>query len=368
MAPPSEHVLYPAFAQRLRPPRAGVLKFYAGRRWDLAPSSSKLNPLLSAQFEIPSEERRSARLPERVAAIDDADVVIAPNVWSVYAVRRELTEPSALAEEARRAQKPFLIWHIGDLTPIVPSTDWLVLVNAIDRSKRRPGWFVAPRFIEDPLTTYGRDFPMPRGKGSSPRVGFCGYASSSSLKLGYSLLQNLEFRLMYYGGRKMYEPPRFVPATLLRAKVLRALERDAGTDTDFIVRTRYKSGSAQEFYRNILETDYTVCVRGYGNWSVRLYETLACGRIPVLIDTDCTLPFHDTIDWKHYCVWVPESDASHVGDYVRAFHRSIPAADFRERQRECRRLWETRLSRKGFLSHLHEYLSDPPLPNLRSGA
>jgi len=169
------------------------------------------------------------------------------------------------------------------------------------------------------------------------------------------VLQNLEFRAMYHAGLRMYEPPRLIPATLLRAKVLRALKQDAGIQTDFIVRTRYKTGSAQEFYRNILETAYTVCVRGYGNWSVRLYETLACGRIPVFIDTDCGLPFDDTIDWHHYCVWVPEHDASRAGDYVREFHSSITAADFRARQRECRILWETRLSRIGFLSHLHEY-------------
>jgi hypothetical protein len=344
-----------------------VLRFYAGLRSDLANSSSKLNPLVSAQFELPLEERRSARVPERVFSIADADVVVAPRIWSTYAVRGDLTEPLALAEEASRAKKPFLIWHTGDLDPILPSADWIVFVNAIDRSKRRRGWFVAPRFIEDPLISYGQDFPMAREKGDSPRVGFCGYASSSALKLGYSLLQNLGFRLGYHAGRKMYEPPSFVPATLLRAKVLRALERDARVATDFIVRTRYKTGSAQEFYRNILETDYTVCVRGYGNWSVRLYETLACGRIPVLIDTDCTLPFHDTIDWKHYCVWVPESHASRVGEYVGDFHRSMSAAAFREQQRECRRLWESRLSRKGFLSHLHEYFAGPLLPNLRSG-
>ena len=339
-----------------------MLRFYAGPELDVSPSSNQLNPLLRSQFDIPANERRSARLPERVWSLNDADVVVAPKVWSAYAVRRGLSEPLALADEARQARKPFLIWHTGDLNPIVPSADWFVILNAIDRSRRRPRWFVAPRFIDDPLSS-NSDADVPPGRGRLPRVGFCGYASSGVFKLGYSLLQNLEFRLMYHAGRTTYEPPRFMPATLLRAKVLRALERDAGIDTDFIVRTRYKTGSAQEFYRNILETDYTVCVRGYGNWSVRLYETLACGRIPVLIDTDCTLPFQDTIDWEHYCVWVPESEASQIGDYVRAFHRRIPPADFRDRQRECRRLWETRLSRVGFLYHLHEYFSDPRLPN-----
>ena len=331
------------------------MKFYSGHYSEPAPSLKQLNPLLRAQLELPADEHRAACLPQRVSSIEDADLVVTPKVWSAYAVARNLREPLALAEEARRARKPFLIWHTGDLNPIVPSPDWLVLVNAIDRSERRRTWFVAPRLIEDPLRVYGDGATAPMGKGSAPRVGFCGYAASSSLKLAYSVLQNLEFRAMYHAGLRMYEPPRLIPATLLRAKVLRALKQDAGIQTDFIVRTRYKTGAAQEFYRNILETGYTVCVRGYGNWSVRLYETLACGRIPVFIDTDCGLPFDDTIDWHHYCVWVPEHDASRVGDYVREFHGTITPADFRARQRECRILWETRLSRIGFLSHLHEY-------------
>ncbi|HEY8831154.1 MAG TPA: exostosin family protein [Gemmatimonadaceae bacterium] len=288
-----------------------------------------------------------------------------PKVWSAYAVKRTLAEPLALAEEARLAGKRFLIWHTGDLNPIVPSSDWLVLVNALYRSERRQGWLVAPRFIDDPLGVYSDGAVAPSQRGQSPRVGFCGYASSSSIKLAYSVLQNLEFRAMYHAGRKMYEPPPLIPATLLRAKVLRALERHAGIATDFIIRTRYKTGSVQEFYRNIFETDYTVCVRGYGNWSVRLYETLACGRIPIFIDTDCALPFDDTVDWRHYCVWVPEGDASRAGDYVREFHESLSPTDLRARQRECRILWETRLSLNGFLSHLSENLAKS-LPNSHS--
>ena len=334
-----------------------VLKFYAGHQAEPAMASGHLNPLLRPRLDLSPDANRGARLPERVSSIGDADFVTTPRVWSAYAVSHNLAEPLALAEEARGAKKPFLIWHTGDLNPIVPSSDWLVLVNAIDRYRRRPTWFVAPRFIEDPFRVYGEGTPVPAGKSSAPRVGFCGYASSGSLKLAYSQLQNLTFRAMYHAGRTTYEPPRLIPATLLRAKVLRALELDADVETDFIVRTRYKTGSAEEFYKNILETDYTVCVRGYGNWSVRLYETLACGRIPVFIDTDCALPFDNSIEWRRYCVWVPEADASRVGEYVREFHHSISSADFRARQRECRTLWETRLSLHGFLSHLYEIVT-----------
>jgi hypothetical protein len=333
------------------------LKFYVGHRSELAPSFKQLNPLLRGEAELRPDGKQAAYVPQRTDRIEEADFVTTAKVWSAYAATRDLVEPLALAEEARHAGKRFLIWHTGDLNPILPSTNWIVLTNAIDRSRRAPGWFVAPRFIDDPLRTYSDPFAGSDEGKSAPRVGFCGYASSGTLKLAYSVLQNLKFHAMYRAGRTIYEAPRLIPATLLRAKVLTALESDSSIESDFIIRTRYRTGSTEAFYRNIMETDYTVCVRGYGNWSVRFYETLACGRIPIFIDTDSCLPFDGTIDWRRYCVWVPEADASRVGDYVREFHNGIRRADFRARQRECRTLWEARLSLPGFLSHLYEIVT-----------
>ena len=63
-----------------------------------------------------------------------------------------------------------------------------------------------------------------------------------------------------------------------------------------------------EFYENMVSSDYIVCVRGGGNFSVRLYETLAMGRIPIFINTDCLLPLNKSIDWKKHVVWIERED------------------------------------------------------------
>ena len=52
------------------------------------------------------------------------------------------------------------------------------------------------------------------------------------------------------------------------------------------------------FIDNIIIGDYTFCYRGTSKLFFRFYETLCLGRIPLFIDTDCKLPFDDTIDWK----------------------------------------------------------------------
>ena len=92
---------------------------------------------------------------------------------------------------------------------------------------------------------------------------------------------------------------------------------------------------------------------GGGNFSLRFYEALSCGRIPVFVDTDCVLPFHDTIDWRRYGVWCDQSELPDIADKVADFHARLDARAFATLQRSCRTLWEERLSALGFFSHLH---------------
>ncbi|HJU48582.1 MAG TPA: exostosin family protein, partial [Gaiellaceae bacterium] len=100
------------------------------------------------------------------------------------------------------------------------------------------------------------------------------------------------------------------------------------------------------------ESDYVVCARGGGNFSYRLYEALSLGRIPIFIDTDCVLPFETEIDWRSLCVWVDERELDEIGDRLAAFHAALDGDGLEERQRECRRVFETYLSVEGFFRHL----------------
>jgi len=150
----------------------------------------------------------------------------------------------------------------------------------------------------------------------------------------------------------------------MRSRALEFLHRHPGIETSFVIRNEYTGPKAfdgaderaRAYFANIYETDYTLCLRGYGNWSYRFYETLACGRIPIFIDTDCVLPGSSMIDWKKYCVWVDQSEIGQIGEKVADFHASISNSDFIEMQMACRQLWLEHLTLEGFMSHLHEYL------------
>ena len=112
------------------------------------------------------------------------------------------------------------------------------------------------------------------------------------------------------------------------------------------------------FFSNIYDNDYTLCIRGNGNWSYRFYQTLACGRIPIFVDTDCVLPLSTHIDWKKYCVWIDRSDLKQIGEAVTDFHASLSESDFMDLQMSCRALWEEHFTPKGFMDNLKHYLPD----------
>ena len=68
---------------------------------------------------------------------------------------------------------------------------------------------------------------------------------------------------------------------------------------------------------------FILCCRGAGNWSIRFYETLCAGRIPVLLDTDVVLPKEDKIDWDS--VIIKDVDTLTLVQKVIAWHGRGPA-------------------------------------------
>ena len=113
----------------------------------------------------------------------------------------------------------------------------------------------------------------------------------------------------------------------LRKLAMSHLNASRRVETSFIVRDAYFGGNLDlkgrvrtEYIRNILDSDYVLCVRGNGNFSFRFFETMSLGRTPVLIDTDCVLPFDFVHDYKSLCVIVPEDKVHQVAQRVAEFH------------------------------------------------
>ena len=133
----------------------------------------------------------------------------------------------------------------------------------------------------------------------------------------------------------------------------------------YLYRNRYRAGAKtqqemsntmKEYYDNIVDSDYVLCVRGAGNFSVRLYETLMCGRIPVFIDTDCLLPFDDEIEWNNHIVRIPWSNRKNVANIISDFHYQIDSESFKLMQQRNRELWKTYLCVPRMMHYVKEQI------------
>lgn len=205
----------------------------------------------------------------------------------------------------------------------------------------------------------GEQFPI-RQKGNKPTVGFCGQADGNQI--------DFIKRKIYFWGRRLFfrlgllvdEPPPF-ETTGYRKHVLKQICTYPEISCNYLLRKKYRAGytvskkdpfhpTRLEFVNNILNSDYTVCIRGGGNFSVRFYETLSLGRIPIFINTDCILPYDNFINYKDFCVWVEKDEVKFIGEKILDFHNSMTKSQFEELQIECRKIWRKYLSKEGYWS------------------
>jgi len=306
-----------------------------------------------------------------LAPIEHCDVCVLPIFYDVLEDQREFERKIApFIKKVEAHGKKILIFVGHDVLDIrIPVKNAIIFNSAIDKSKQPANVFPWPHFFEDFLKRYNAGDLRIRRKHSKPIVGFCGYAPPLHVRMGKEKIIGLVKLAANYLGLLQRFPNRI--AHSYRARAIIGLMRSTRVIPNFRLKSNFafgpngmNSGNTEEsdfdfrkgFVENILESDYTLCVRGLGNNSIRFFETLCCGRIPVFVNTDCVLPFEDVIDWKSLCVWVEEKNIDNVADAVVRFHAQISEEDFIDLQKKLRNIWEEYLSPVGFFKHLDSYV------------
>lgn len=94
-----------------------------------------------------------------------------------------------------------------------------------------------------------------------------------------------------------------------RTKTLKLFTENKYIKTNFIIRKEFWGGKPhdkvliKDFEDNMLNSHFNICNRGSGNFSMRFYQTLSFGRIPILLNTDIKLPFEEEIKWNDIIVF-----------------------------------------------------------------
>ena len=201
-----------------------------------------------------------------------------------------------------------------------------------------------------------------REKKKAPKIGFCGYATNNKIENFKQIIKYL-----IENSRRFIRDPlssdyeKFFISGYERYKILKSLESSLIINTNIIYRNKYRAGAKNtyelkkttyEYYDNIKKSDYVICIRGSGNFSIRLYETLMMGRIPIFINTDCLLPFLGSINWKKHTVWIEWGNIHNLENIIYEYHNNLSAREFKLKQIENRLLWEQKLSPLGILNYL----------------
>jgi len=308
----------------------------------LAPQAETDNRLFQ---EVPWEDY--GKFMNRVKDPVVADIIIAPHEYAVLKKKPEYFE--ACQEIARTHKKPLLISAYQDDPSPITIQGTIILRASAYKSMLGPHEVVMPAYIEDVGQLYGSE-PMARPERAS--VGFVGKAGFSTMRdVARYLIRNYILR---------HGPDR--EGLYFRRHALASLARESAITLDVTARRRFSAhrktievapeDARRRYIERLKNSLFTLAPRGDGNFSLRFFETLAVGRIPVLIDTDAPLPLEDLIPYDEFIVRIPWQQVDQTGSLVASFFASKSDTEIEDMQRKARQMFETYLYMPAFLKRV----------------
>jgi hypothetical protein len=124
--------------------------------------------------------------------------------------------------------------------------------------------------------------------------------------------------LFSFQGRRISD----VRNTVLELTHARAVIEDTSAH-DFFGELDLATHELTSRYREIVgRSKFVLCPRGAGTSSLRLFETLACGRVPVILSDEWAEP--RGIDWATCSIRIPERDALSIPARLEALEPAWP--------------------------------------------
>ncbi|AXT20742.1 hypothetical protein D7030_11785 [Flavobacteriaceae bacterium AU392] len=338
-----------------------MLKLYTNTSFLTEEHRKKVFPLLFDLYYLKNEIL--FEYYKIVNVVSECDFIVFPIDYVAFLKFK--TDFLTLQELAKKYNKPIWIYSAGDygFTNYIKNSYTFRLGGY--KSKLNDSTFIMPSFINDPYKTQLSQRFSTKQKEEKPDIGFVGHAQSGILKYFKELLNHLKYQIKRKTNKLVADSQSFYPSSIKRAYYLKKLNLNKNLNTNFILRENYRAGiltetdkykTTKEFYDNVFNNAYTFCMRGVGNFSIRLYETLAVGRIPILLNTDCKLPLSNIIKWSQHCVILEETKEKSIESQILEFHNSNTEETFNTIQNNNRQLWENYLVRHAYFIKVHDIL------------
>lgn len=332
-----------------------MLKIYTEQK-DLNPENRRIVfPLLFDLCYVPNATVLAKY--QLVTAMEEADIAVVPVDIAYYHKNNKQQELDSFITSALGLGIKVWQYSAGDYGKSGNNEVHTFRLAGFD-SKLNANTFILPSFINDPYTKHNQSFRS-LAKEEQPQIAFVGHASNAWDKKLKAYLVFIVYNVKRWMKKVDTDYQPFYPSAKKRFQLLSLLEKSTAVKTDFILRKQYRAGAktaeqkrqtTREFFENMERNPYTFCLRGLGNFSVRFYETLAMGRIPLVVDTDFRLPLNQKINWSEHCILVQEDK---IMETLIEFHQKISPEDFERMQTNNRTLWKTHLERQAYFLNIH---------------
>ena len=332
-----------------------MLKLYTDQQYLTPENRSIVFPLLFDLWYVPNKILLEKY--QIVPRMEDCDIAVLPVDIAYFSINGIVKSCNDFIDRAIALQKIVWVYSAGDFGQTITKPVITFRLGGFD-SKLNSNTLILPSFINDPYVYLKKEF-KPISKENFPKIGFVGNASNNA---GKKVKEFLSFLLNNFKRitKKIHSDYQsYYPSSIIRFKLLSLLDKSNAIVTDFIFRKKYRAGAKTiaekesttlEFFENLERNPYTFCLRGGGNFSVRLYETLAMGRIPVVVNTDIRLPLNKIIDWSSHCVFVTKKN---LAENLVNFHTNISPEKFILMQENNRELWLGSLERVAYFCKIY---------------
>ena len=105
----------------------------------------------------------------------------------------------------------------------------------------------------------------------------------------------------------------------------------------------------KDFYPSIVgRSTFTLCPRGFGRTSYRLYESMQLGSVPIYFYDDKFLPYEDEINWKDICIMIP-FDRIEDSFRIMKLKTEVDIGEYRE---NIQKLYKKYFTREGVCEYI----------------
>lgn len=297
-----------------RPPKTITLYFYRPEK-DFSVPENMGNRLIPLLRSIHLEPFGFHQVPDPMLA----DLLVFPYYLEQYTDHHRISglwEFISSLPYFRQRETAHLFFSDHDSSaPYVTSSIWLRA--SVSRRTRDPYSYPLPYLVEDLAA-----FASPeRFCSLSSHTSFVGYQGFSGERL--PLLQGIAAE----------------PRLIAHLDVTDGFHDLQSEEIRQIRRMRYLDSLANSLT--------VLCPRGDGENSIRFFETLAAGRIPVLVADTALLPLEDQISYDNCLLRISNQDAKQAGTILYSWLAAQTDQQLEQRCRLARSIWEAWFSPEG---------------------